>query len=77
MLAVNVLRVREAAPGSAKQVALADDDDEAVTTTALGLVRATKRAPTSGDHDAMATLSPTERRRTTLRMGYAACLLPG
>lgn len=77
MFAVNVLGIREAAPGPAKQVAQADDDDEAVTTTALGLVRATTRAPNSGDHGAMATLTPTERRRTTLRMGYAACLLPG
>lgn len=84
MFAVNVMRIREAAPESLKQETAADNDGDAdATAEVLGLVRATPRAtsqetaPAPVDHDAMATLTPKERRNTALRMGFAACLLPG
>lgn len=85
MLAVNMMRTREAAPESLKQEAAADDDYATATASVkvLGLVRASTRAPTQEstpvpvEHDAMAGLTPTELRRKALRMGYAACLLPG
>lgn len=84
MFAVNVSRIREAAPASdpLKQETTADDD-EAASVKVLGLVRASTRAPTQEstpvpvEHDAMAGLTATELRNTALRMGYAACLLPG
>ncbi|WP_027191985.1 hypothetical protein [Fundidesulfovibrio putealis] len=83
MLAVNVMRIRVAAPEHLKQKAAADDDDEVGSAKVLGLVRATTRAPGQEtalglrENVAMTTLTPTERRNTALRMGYAACLLPG
>lgn len=86
MLAVNMMRTREAAPEPLKQETAADDDggaDATASVKVLDLVRATTRTltqestPVPVEHDAMAGLTPTERRNTALRMGYAACLLPG
>lgn len=81
MLAVNMMRTREAAPEPLKQETAADDDGDADATASvkvLGLVRATSRTPTQeSTPGAMTGLTPTERRNTALRMGYAACLLPG
>jgi len=85
MLAVNVMRIREAAPEPLNQETAADGDDAYATasTKVLGLVRATTHASSREtalglrDNDAMAPLTPRERRRKALRVGYAACLLPG
>lgn len=85
MLAVNVKRIREAAPEPLKQETAADGDDAYATasTKVLGLVRATTHAssrepdPVPVDYAVTAGLTPTERRRKALRVGYAACLLPG
>lgn len=84
MLAVNMMRIREAAPEPLKQETAADDDGDAdATADVLCLIRATPRAPGQEtapglrENVAMTTLTPTERHNTALRMGYAACLLPG
>jgi len=80
MLAVNVMRMCEstAEPEPRTQGLLADDDDEDATVGVLGLVRATSRTPSrETDPGAIPGLTPSERRKTALRVGYAACLLPG
>jgi len=80
MLAVNVMRTCEAAPASEplKQETAAADDDADATADVLGLVRATTRPPSrKTDPGALPGLTRSERRNTALRVGYAACLLPG
>jgi len=80
MLAVNVMRMCASTtePEPRTQGVLADDGDEAATVKVLDLVRAASRAPSrETDPGAMPGLTPTERRKAALRVGYAACLLPG
>lgn len=83
MLAVNMMRICGTAPEPLKQEAAAEDDDGDATAEVLCLIRATPRALGQEtalglrENVAMTTLTPTERHNTALRMGYAACLLPG
>jgi len=81
MLAVNMMRTCEAAPEPLKQETAADDDGGADATAAvkvLDLVRATPHTPSQEtDPCPMPGTTPSERRKTALRAGYAACLLPG
>jgi len=80
MLAVNMMRTCESTtePEPRTQGVLADDDDADAAIDVLELVRAASRAPSrETDLGAMPSLTPTERRNTALRVGYAACLLPG
>lgn len=87
MPAVNVKLCRKAVPVPVPepqtQEAQAGDDDEDATADVAGCIRAMVRAPSQKTNPspvnggAMRGLTPSERRNAALRMGYAACLLPG
>jgi len=79
MLAVNMMRMcgSTTEPEPRTQGDLADDDDADAAIDVLELVRAASRMPSQEtDPGALPGLTPTERRNTALRVGYAACLLP-